>query len=185
MGYVMNYNLQAKEAKMQNFTEIRIEDFAENPFTMTSRDWMLISAEREGTVNTMTASWGMLGHLWAKNTACFVIRPHRYTKEFVDAAERVSLSVLPESFRDTLNYLGTVSGRDEDKIGKRGLTVEHENGVPYFAQARLVFICRKLFSQPFLEDSFIDKSIASACYPQKDFHVMYVAEIEGIWERNH
>lgn len=41
--------------------EIKIEDFKENPFTMIGKDWMLITAEKDGKANTMTASWGGLG----------------------------------------------------------------------------------------------------------------------------
>ena len=44
-------------------------------------------------------------------------------KEFIDASDKLSLSVLDEEYRKTLSYLGSVSGRDEDKIAKSGLTV--------------------------------------------------------------
>ena len=43
--------------------EITIQQFNENPFTLIGEKWMLISAEKQGKVNTMTASWGGLGHL--------------------------------------------------------------------------------------------------------------------------
>ena len=59
--------------------------------------------------------------MWGKNVAFVVIRPTRYTKEFVDAADTFSLAFLDESYRKTLNYFGTVSGRDEDKIKASGL----------------------------------------------------------------
>lgn len=85
---------------------------------MIGKEWLLITAEKDGKANTMTASWGGVGVLWGKNVATLYIRPQRYTKEFVDASDTLSLSVLDESFRKTLNYLGTVSGRDENKIEK-------------------------------------------------------------------
>ena len=102
----------------------------------------------------MTASWGGLGVLWRKNVAFIFIRPQRFTKGFVDEAEKFSLTFFDESYRKQLSYLGTVSGKDENKIEKAELTVEHENGAPIFKEAETVIICRKLYAQP-LENSFL------------------------------
>ena len=168
---------------MAEFTAIAPEGFEFNPFALVSKEWLLITAEKGGKVNTMTASWGGFGHIWQKYAAYFFIRPTRYTKEFVDGSEQLSLCVLPESQRKVLNYLGTVSGRDEDKIAKSGLTLRHEGDVPYFAESRAVFICRKLFAQDFVESAFLDPSVVKACYPKKDFHTMYVAEVEKVLVR--
>lgn len=64
--------------------------------------------------------------MWGKPVAYVFIRPQRYTKEFIDETDTFSLSILGEEHRKTLSYLGTVSGRDEDKISKSGLHVKHE-----------------------------------------------------------
>jgi flavin reductase (DIM6/NTAB) family NADH-FMN oxidoreductase RutF len=144
---------------------------------------MLITAEHGGKTNAMTAAWGGFGHIWNKYVAYLFIRPQRFTKTLVDAQNNISLCVLGGTYRDTLNYLGTASGRDEDKIKKAGLTVLRDNGTPYFAESETVFLCKKLFAQPFDEASFADKQIVADCYPQKDFHTMYVAEIQKILVR--
>jgi len=60
-------------------------------------------------------------------------------KKFVDSSDSLSISVLPNEYRKELQYLGTASGRDEDKIAKANLTVKEEG--------RLIFICRKLYAQ--------------------------------------
>ena len=159
---------------------IKPEELQKNPFTMIGKEWMLITAEKEGKVNTMTASWGGIGIMWGKPVAYIFIRPQRYTKEFVDAADTLSLSILDETYRKTLSYLGTVSGRDEDKIGKSGLTVSYEDKTPYFAEADTVLICRKLFAQPYDPAGFIDKSCEEKWYPGKDYHTMYIVEIEDV-----
>lgn len=80
-----------------------------------------------------------------------------------------------------LGYLGTVSGRDEDKIQKSGLTLTHLNGVPCFEEATAVLICRKLYVQTLREDCFVDPELAASVYPQKDFHDVYVGEVEKIF----
>lgn len=166
---------------MKNFKEIKAEEINENTFEIIGKKWMLITAEKSsGEVNTMTASWGGLGVLWRKNVAFIFIRPQRFTKEFVDGAERFSLTFFDESYRKQLGYLGTVSGRDENKIGKANLTVEYEEGVPVFKEAETVIICRKLYAQPLEEKFFIDKDSDKECYPDKDYHIMYVGEIEKV-----
>ncbi len=73
--------------------------------------------------------------------------------------------------------MGTHSGRDENKIAKAGLTPVFESNTIYFKEAKLVFICRKLYHAPLQEDGFVDKSLVVNNYPQKDFHEMYVGEI--------
>lgn len=162
--------------------EIKHELLNENAFDLIGKDWLLITAEKDGKVNTMTASWGCLGFLWNKKVAYIFIRPQRYTKEFVDASAKLSLSVLPNSYRKELGYLGRVSGRDEDKIAKANLTVKEYDHVPYFEEARLTFIGKKLYAQYLEENCFIEKDIIEKQYPEKDFHMMYVVEIETILE---
>lgn len=163
-----------------SFKEIKPEELNESTFKLIGKDWMLVAAEKDGKVNAMTASWGGLGVLWAKNVAFIFVRPQRYTKEFIDASEGFTLTVFGEDKRKMLNYFGTVSGRDEDKIAKEGLTVAHEDGKPYFEEARLALVCRKLYEQPLDPKCFIDKSCDEKWYPDNDYSVMYVAEVEKV-----
>ena len=60
--------------------EIDIKKLQDNPFEMIGDQWMLITAEKDGKVNTMTASWGGVGIMWGKPVAYVFIRPQRYTK---------------------------------------------------------------------------------------------------------
>ena len=147
--------------------EIKHENFQENAFEMIGKDWLLITAEKDGKVNTMTASWGGVGVLWNKKVAYIFIRPQRYTKEFVDFSDRLSVCVLPNSYRKELSYLGNVSGKDEDKISNANLKVQKYEDVPYCDEARLTLICRKLYAQDLKEEYFIEKDIIDKWYPQK------------------
>lgn len=162
--------------------EIKHELLEENPFKIIGEDWLLLTAKKDGKVNTMTASWGGLGIMWGKKVAYIFIRPQRYTKEFVDCADKLSVSVLPSKYKKELSYLGTVSGRDEDKISKANLTLKDYEDVPTFEEARLTLICKKLYAQELKEDCFIEKENIEKWYPNKDYHTMYVVEIENILE---
>lgn len=165
---------------MSNFKQIASSEFTTNPFQLIGKDWMLIAAEKDGKTNAMTASWGGIGIMWNKPVAYIAIRQTRYTKEFVDSAERLSLNFFGEKFRKELAYFGKVSGRDEDKIKKTGMKVSHENGTPIFDEAETVLVCRKMFAQTYSEDSFIDKSVLEQFYNKDTMHTLYIVEIEKI-----
>ena len=77
---------------MSQFHKISPEALGSDPFTKIGKDWMLISALKDGVVNTMTASWGGMGILWNKKVVFAFIRPQRYTKEFVDANDTFTLT---------------------------------------------------------------------------------------------
>lgn len=166
-----------------NFKEISAGELKENAFDMIGKKWMLITASDGDKVNSMTASWGGVGIMWGKPVAFIFIRPQRYTKEFVDKAENLSLTFFDEKYRKMLNYMGTVSGRDEDKIAKAELTTEFYEKTPYFSEAETVMIVKKLYAQELSKDFLIDKSINDRWYPEDDYHTMYVCEINKIMHK--
>ena len=161
-----------------SFKEIKPEELNFNPFTRIGSDWMLLTAGTEDKFNTMTASWGGLGHLWGKDVAFAFIRPQRYTKQFVDENDCFSLCFFGGEQMEALRYLGTASGRDEDKIAKSGLTLTHIDSVPCFEEASLVLLCRKLYVQTLEPEQFTDRAVADSCYPNHDFHDLYIAEVQ-------
>ena len=159
------------------FEKIDITKENINPFQRIGQDWMLISAEREGKVNTMTASWGMMGVFWGKNVVTVGIRPQRFTKEFVDANDTFTISFFDESYRKALNICGSVSGRDKDKIKEAGLTPYFVDGTAAFEEANLILVCKKMYHGDILPENFEDETIDTKWYPQKDYHTMYISEI--------
>jgi flavin reductase (DIM6/NTAB) family NADH-FMN oxidoreductase RutF len=139
--------------------EINYKDMKFNPFNLIGGEWMLVTAGDEASCNTMTASWGHLGCLWGHNdpTAVIYLRPSRYTKEFVDEEGYFSLCVMDKSFKKQMAYLGSVSGRDEDKISKAGLTPVYADNTVYFEEAKLVLVCSSISRNYKKADSFIRK----------------------------
>lgn len=166
---------------MSDFKSIKAEEFDCSPFRLIGKDWMLITAQQEGRVNSMTASWGGLGVMWGKNAVYMVIRKSRFTKEFIDHTETFSLCFFDhQQHAKMLNYMGSVSGRDADKVKECGLTAVHQNGIPYYQEANRVLLCRKMCCQPLVRDSFIDKQIDEKWYSDKDYHDLYIGEILDI-----
>lgn len=168
-----------------SFKKIAVEELTCNPFTMIGKEWMLVTAGNEKSgYNTMTASWGGLGINWNKPVATIYIRPQRYTKQFLDEKETFSLCVFDDDYKAQLGYLGRVSGKDEDKIQKAGITPQFTEDTTYFAEAKLVLICKKLYRAPIVPEGFLDKEIDELNYPQKDYHDLYIAEIIDVLKRD-
>ncbi len=166
------------------FKEVSIESLEFNPFQKISKEWMLITAGDEKKSNTMTASWGGLGIMWGKNIATAYIRPQRYTKEFVDANDTFTLSFLPEKYRKALNVCGSVSGKDvEDKWADAGLTPYYVDGTTAVEEADLVFVCKKQYHQLMKPECFDVKENDKKWYPEKDYHIMYMAEIVKVLKK--
>jgi flavin reductase (DIM6/NTAB) family NADH-FMN oxidoreductase RutF len=159
------------------FMETKPELLTDNPFKLIGSDWMLITAGTPESFNSMTASWGGLGILWERKVATCFIRPTRYTYEFTERSPHFTLSFFEEKYRKALTYCGTHSGKDTDKVREAGLTPVKDGGFVYFSEARLVLACRKIYAQDLDPRLFLDPKIGGM-YPQKDYHRMYVGEIE-------
>lgn len=168
---------------MDNFKEIKPEQLDKNIFHLLNDEWMLITAQKDNIVNTMTASWGGFGILWNKRVSNVVIRPQRYTKEFIDSSSTFSLCFFDKEYKKTMAYLGSVSGKDENKIEKSNLTINHIKDTPYFEEASMVIICKKLYAQELKPECFIEKEVDSNTYPDKDYHTMYISEILKIYTK--
>ncbi len=156
---------------------VKPEDITDSVFKLIGRDWFLLTAGSGASFNTMTAAWGGMGVLWNK-MVCFVyVRPSRLTFQFLENNPCFTLSFFGEEHREALNFCGSHSGRDVDKISATGLTSSlTEGGSVYFSEARLVFECKKIYNQDLDPTAFIDPGIEKN-YARGDFHRLYIGEI--------
>ena len=164
--------MRLKSIQSDDFTT-RINHHWKNKwFLLTSGDF------EKGHYNTMTVAWGFFGVMWNKSMAVVVVRPNRYTYEFMEKYDTFTLSAFNKKHKKDLMLLGTKSGRDGDKIGETKLTVISSSKVasPSFEEAELVVECKKVFQDDFKPENFIDQSIDKN-YPLKDYHRMYFGEI--------
>ena len=153
-----------------------------NVFERVADGWMLVTAGDLESFNTMTASWGCLGELWSRDVCIAFVRPQRYTRRFMDECSGFTLSFFPERFRPALQYCGSHSGREVDKVRETGLEpFEAAPGCVGFSQAELIVVARKIYMHDLREELFLDGGdIAAEVYPRKDFHRMYVGRIEEV-----
>ena len=144
----------------------------------------LLTAGDKTGCNTMTIGWGQNGLVWGLPVCTVYVRPERYTYEFMESHDYFTLSILPESEKKAMALCGTKSGRDTDKIATCGLTLAYGAGdAPYFEQAELVLVCRKLYYQDIDPAHFLDQGIDGKWYPQKDYHRMYIGEIVEAYQK--
>ena len=159
------------------FVQLDPKQIPENAFQLVGTDWMLITAGDGQKCNTMTASWGGFGVLWNKPVSFIFVRPQRYTRTFIEREGCYSLCFFAGGFRKQLSYLGTISGRDEDKIKTAGLTTVFADGVPYFEEAQMVLLCKTLYRQDLVPEGFVDRALDEKNYPEQDHHRAYVGEV--------
>ena len=163
--------------------KINIKDLQGNAVSMFDDKWCLITAGNKDSYNTMTASWGAMGELWNKDVCFIFIRPQRYTLEFTEREELFTLSFFGEEYKKALAFCGRNSGRDCDKAKETGLTPMEIDGSMSFEESETVIVCKKLFYQDIDPEGFIDKAIDGVCYPEKDYHRMYVGEVVGCYKK--
>ena len=157
--------------------EINHSELKENMFNIIGRNWMLLTAGNEEKLNTMTISWGGTGILWNKPVAFIFVRPQRYTREFIEGSKYFSMSGYSDEMRPAIKFCGRNSGRDIDKIKETGLVPVFEEKAPYFKQAKLVLICRKLYVGEIRPEGILIPELDEANYPDKDYHIVYIGEI--------
>ncbi len=181
----------AQQETIKQSTDMTKQDISilgkEDAFELIGNQWMLVTAGDNEKFNTMTASWGGIGWLWNSPVAFIFVRPERYTHQFIESNERVTLSFYPEDMRKALQICGSKSGRDTDKVKEAGLTpVTVESGAITFDEARMTLDCRKVFKTEMTKDSFIDKEILQRWYnenPGGGLHTIYVLEIENVYTK--
>ncbi|PIE51193.1 flavin reductase [Candidatus Fermentibacteria bacterium] len=140
--------------------------------------WLLLTAGTMEDFNMMTVAWGSIGCMWNRPFAQIVVRPQRYTLEFLDRHDSFTLCGFSEEYHGDLQLLGTVSGRDRNKLAETSLTPVPSEKVqaPSYREATLVLECRKMYRQPMDPGGFITDA-GPEVYPEKDYHIVYYGEI--------
>ncbi|MBQ9712776.1 MAG: flavin reductase, partial [Bacteroidales bacterium] len=115
-----NRSSKSNKDKPVEAIEILPTEIRENPIELFDRKWALVTVGTPDDVNTMTISWGSLGELWGKPVVTVYVSSSRYTHEFMERNPKFTVTFFPEECRGALQYLGSHSGRDGDKISESG-----------------------------------------------------------------
>lgn len=160
-------------------------------FEMFDKQWALVTAGSIDNYNSCTLSWGSLGNIWGRDgESCPIVtvyvHPARYTSEFLTDSDYFTVSFYPEEYRKAVAYMGSHSGRDEDKAKATGLTpVVMGEGVTY-QEANLTFLCKKLYQHQFSKEDLAPEIQAYYASKPEAFpdangawqpHLVFVGEI--------
>lgn len=167
-------------SNLAGYKEISPDKIPGNIYKMLSEDWMLVSAGDNAKFNMMTASWGGLGHLYNKPVAFCFINPTRYTYQLLENKDTYTLCFFTEAYRDALNYCGTHSGKNEDKVQGSGLTpiLTPSRSVAY-SEAWMIIECKKLVAQQFTPEAIYNSEAKTKW--GENLHKMFIGEIIHVW----
>ncbi len=165
------------------FRNTYLGDFGENIFDIIGKEKMLITAGNKNGFNTMTASWGFMGEMWGESSVAVVVRPQRYTMEFIDNNDYFSLCFFGKGEENEAIHkiCGSKSGRDTNKVELTGLTPITDERYAYFNEARMVILCKKQYVAPLSENGFINADTIKKWYPKNDLHNLCIGSIERIY----
>ena len=156
---------------------IDAKELKENFIKDIAAEYMLVAAGDKDGYNMMTASWGFAGEMWGNDCMLAVVRPTRYTIEFINRSDYFTLSFYGDN-REVHKICGSKSGRDVDKAALAHLTPVFDDNTVYFKEARMVLICKKQYVQQMKEECFTDKEPLR--WYNNDLHYMIIGKIEKV-----
>lgn len=158
------------------FEEISVKDIKENFIKLIADDYMLITAGNTDSFNTMTASWGGVGEMWGCDVSIIAVRPTRYTFGFLEESDFYTLCFFDkEKGKKVHAVCGSKSGRDVNKVSLAEITPFSIGDSVAFEEARIVMLCRKLYTHLLDPDRFLDPTIEK--WYKNDYHKIYAGEI--------
>lgn len=175
----------ASAQEENGFKKFQVEEGFEDNGFQWFRDAELLCAGDKDKSNAMTIGWGGIGTLWGRTALTVYVAEKRYTKEFMDKAEYFTVMVFDVEHSKVLRYMGTKSGRDEDKAAALGLhTAYTANGTPYYTEAEMVIECKIMYAAPF-EVQYFKSDVPERMYAHfpAGIHSMYIGEVVNAWKK--
>ena len=160
------------------------KDFTENGFQWFHDAELLAAGNREKS-NAMTIGWGGIGTLWGRTALTVYVAEKRYTMEFMDQADYFTVMAFGVEHGNVLRYMGTKSGRNEDKAAALGLhTAYTANGTPYYTEAEMVIECKIMYAAPF-DAQYFKSDVPRNMYANfpAGVHSMYIGEVVNAWKK--
>lgn len=169
-------------AKLAGFRQVAPDKIPGNIIKLLN-DATLITSGSGEDINVMAASWGGLGVFWEKPVAFCFLGAQRYSITTMDKGDTYTISFYTEAYKDAIQYCGSATGRNENKVKGSGLTpIKTPSGATAFAEAWMIFECKKMITQPLSQDAITDKtSDAAKKWNGKELHKMYIGEILNVW----
>ncbi|MCD5408420.1 flavin reductase family protein [Candidatus Bipolaricaulota bacterium] len=146
----------------------------------------LLAPAGDGRVNPMTIGWGLLGTVWYRQVFLVLVRPSRYSHGLIEKSGAFAVSVpRPGEMGEELEFCGTRSGREVDKVAELGLELlpGRAGPVPLMAGCELHYECRVVGRTSLAPRDVLSPEIADKNYSKGDLHTLFVGEILAAWRQ--
>lgn len=139
---------------------------------------LLVGAKKNGKRNVMTIGWGFVGVMWRLKVFVVLVRPSRFTHEFVEDGGEFTVNVPSEGMEKAVAHCGEVSGREHNKFkeSKLHLVKGKKVKVPVIKECRIHYECRVIHKLK-LNPRLVPDKVKKRFYPKNNFHTVYFGEI--------
>ena len=156
--------------------------FAEMVEQLDGDGLLLAATKHSGESNAMTIGWGTVGVVWGLPIFTVLVRPSRFTYQFIEDAGEFTVNVPSPQLSKFVDFCGTRSGRDVNKFAEFNIATSPGQRVSSVTidPCPWVYECRVVQKNDVRPETFAPK-IISAYYPRGDFHRVYYGEILGVF----
>ncbi len=139
---------------------------------------LLVTQGKQGPPNAMAIGWGTVGFIWGKPIFTVLVRPSRYTYKLIEESFDFTVNIVPPQLKEVVQFCGTVSGRNRNKLEEKRLTAVPSLKVktPIIKECILHYECQIVYKND-LVPSELAEPIKSSLYSKGDFHRLYLGEI--------
>lgn len=155
-----------------------------------SMEWLykqgaFLTSSFEEKDNTMTISWGSIGYMWRRPVFMALVRPQRYTYEFINQGNDFTISIpYEDNMKNALLICGSISGRNADKESEANIKFIPSNKVTssIIDNCNMYYECKKLYSHE-VKTEDLPEEIRNTFYGSGDTHILYFGEIVDCYEK--
>ena len=149
---------------------------------LASPGLLLASTKRSGESNVMTIGWGSVGIVWSRPMFVVLVRPSRYTYEFIEDSGAFTVNVPTEEMHKWVAVCGSRSGRDMDKFASydMGTTVGQTVPAVTIDACPMIYECKVVHYNDVVP-AHLSADIEVGSYRGSDYHRVYYGEVLGAY----
>jgi flavin reductase (DIM6/NTAB) family NADH-FMN oxidoreductase RutF len=146
--------------------------------TLTDGGLLLASTRADGASNVMTIGWASVGIIWGLPVMVVLVRPSRYTFQFIESSGLFTVNVPTDAMRSYVNMCGTKSGREVDKLADVATLMGETVDTVVLEDCPLVYECKVVHTNDVIPQNLVP-DVAQRAYPRGDYHRVYYGRIMG------
>jgi flavin reductase (DIM6/NTAB) family NADH-FMN oxidoreductase RutF len=148
--------------------------------TLAHGGLLLASTRSDGKSNVMTIGWGTVGVIWGLPTMVTLVRPSRYTYQFIEESKIFTVNVPRPDMKSYVALCGSRSGREIDKLAQVATSTGQSVNCVTIDDCPLVYECQVVHWNDLQPDTLLP-GIRDRAYPRDDFHRLFYGQIIGVF----